>query len=311
MAEDLEGASFAGQYETVLGVQGPAAILDAMRTVRETANDERVAVYRQSHGPSDAEGIAVLVQRMVDSEISGVAFTAHPLTGVREETVITAARGLGEVVVSGEAAGEQWVVTGGKALRDRRAPTVGPHRGPGAEVAALARRVEDAFDGVPQDIEWAFAEGELYLLQARPMTALPDPVSWESPLPGGWTRIFRIGEWLPEPVTPLCDTWLLTRMEERYAARVGTVRSASSWTMPLHVTVNGWYFHSPNGSGPLWKSVFGMLRQPRIMWAALQTNRPEIGDRLAWGPEIAPLARRPPAALPLARRAVRRRRGDR
>jgi len=206
---------------------------------------------------------------------------------VREETVITAARGLGEVVVSGEAAGEQWVVSGGKAVRDRRAPSLVLTEAQALEVAALARRVEDAFDGVPQDIEWAFAEGELYLLQARPMTALPDPVSWESPLPGGWTRIFRIGEWLPEPVTPLCDTWLLTRMEAAYAARVGRYLGVVM-EMPLHVTVNGWYFHAPNGSGPVWKTLFGMLRKPRIMWAALQSSsRPELGDRIAWGPEIA------------------------
>lgn len=222
LAEDLEAASFAGQYETVLGVQGPSAILEATRTVRETANDERVAVYRQSHGPEDAEGIAVLVQRMVASEVSGVAFTAHPLTGAREETVITAARGLGEVVVSGETAGEQWVVSGGKAVRDRRAPAAVLTQDQALAVAMLARRVEDVFGGASQDIEWAFAGGELYLLQARPMTALPDPVSWAPPLPGGWSRIFRIGEWLPEPVTPLCDTWLLTRMEERYAARCRT-----------------------------------------------------------------------------------------
>jgi phosphohistidine swiveling domain-containing protein len=285
LAEDLEGASFAGQYETVLGVHGHSAVLEAMRTVRETANDERVAVYRQSHGPEGAEGIAVLVQRMVASEVSGVAFTAHPLTGVREETVITAARGLGEAVVSGEAAGEQWVVSGGNAVRDRRAPTPVLTEDQAVAVAELARRVEDAFDGVPQDIEWAFAEGELYLLQARPMTALPDPVSWESPLPGGWTRIFRIGEWLPEPVTPLCDTWLLTRMEERYAARSRTYLGVFP-PLPLHVTINGWYFHSPIGAGSMWRIVLGTLRNPKVLWSGLRSGRPEIGDRLVWGPEI-------------------------
>jgi pyruvate,water dikinase len=285
MAEDLEGASFAGQYETVLSIQGPSALLEAIRRVRETANDERVAVYRRSHGPSDAEGIAVLVQRMVDSEISGVAFTAHPLTGVREETVITAARGLGEVVVSGEAAGEQWVVSGGKAVRNRRAPAPVLTQQQALMVAELARRVEDAFDGIPQDIEWAFAEGELHLLQARPMTALPDPVSWESPLPGGWTRNFRIGEWLPEPVTPLCDTWLLPRMEERYAAASRAYLGVYP-PLPLHVTINGWYFHAPLGAGSVWRMI-GILRRPPLLWSLLRSRRPETGDRLVFAPEIA------------------------
>ena len=100
-------------------------------------------------------------------------------------------------------------------------------------------------------------------------------------------------------------------MEESYAARVGSGPRRGHGDATFHVTVNGWYFHAPNGSGPVWKTVFGMLRQPRIMWAALQTSRPEIGDRLAWGPEIARWSERPPAALPLARRAVRRRRGER
>lgn len=285
LAEDLEGASFAGQYETVLGVRGSRAVLDAVRSVRETANDERVAVYRRAHGPSDVQGIAVLVQRMVQSEISGVAFTAHPLTGVREETVVTAARGLGEVVVSGEAAGEQWLVNGGRAVRDRRAPALVLTEQQALMVADLARRVETVFGGVPQDVEWAFAEGELYLLQARPMTALPDPLSWESPLPGGWTRIFRIGEWLPEPVTPLCDTWLLTRMEERYAARCRIYLGVAP-VLPLHVTINGWYFHSPVGTGSMWKLVLGGLRKPRLAWAFLRARRPEVGDRLVWEPEI-------------------------
>lgn len=287
LAEDLDGASFAGQYETVLGVSGATAVLDAVRTVRETGHDDRVAAYRRAHGPqgSEADGIAVLVQRMVASDVSGVAFTAHPLTGVREETVVTATRGLGEVLVGGEAAGEQWIVRDEVAVRDRRAPTPVLTEQQALAVAKLARRVETAFDGVPQDIEWAFAEGELHLLQARPMTALPDPVSWESPLPGGWTRIFRIGEWLPEPVTPLCDTWLLTRMEEGYAARVAR-NLGVAMEMPLHVTINGWYFHSPNGTAPMWKLLLGMFRKPKVLWAALQSNRPEIGDRLVWGPEI-------------------------
>lgn len=285
LAEDLDGASFAGQYETVLGVRGPRAVLDAVRTVRETADDERVAVYRRAHGPSDVRGIAVLVQRMVQSEISGVAFTANPLTGIREETVITAARGLGEVVVSGEAAGEQWVVSGGRAVRDRRAPVTVLTEQQALLVAELARRVETVFGGVPQDIEWAFAEGELHLLQARPMTALPDPVSWESPRPGGWTRIFRIGEWLPEPVTPLCDTWLLTRMEAAYSVRSRTYLGVAP-EPPLHVTVNGWYFHSPLGVSSMWR-LLGTLRRPRMVWAFARSGRPDVGDRLVWEPEIA------------------------
>ena len=105
-------------------------------------NDERVAVYRQSHGPQRRRGHRRAGAADGRLGVSGVAFTAHPLTGVREETVITAARGLGEVVVSGEAAGEQWVVSGGR--RGPRSPGTdrGPHRAAGARGrrARAARR---------------------------------------------------------------------------------------------------------------------------------------------------------------------------
>jgi rifampicin phosphotransferase len=287
LAEDLGDASFAGQYETVLGVSGASAVLGAVRRVRESAHDERVVAYRRAHGPAGQEGIAVLLQRMVAAEVSGVAFTANPLTGVREETVVTATHGLGEVLVDGEAAGEQWVVRGGTAFRDRRAPIAVLSEEQALAVAELARRVETAFDHVPQDIEWAFAGGELHLLQARPMTALPDPVRWVSPLPGGWTRNFRIGEWLPEPVTPLCDTWLLPRMEAQYAVSSRAILGVYP-PLPLHVTINGWYFHAPMGAGGAGWALFGLLRRPRLLWALAQTGRrPEVGDRAVFGPEAA------------------------
>ncbi|HEX6917638.1 MAG TPA: PEP/pyruvate-binding domain-containing protein [Phycicoccus sp.] len=286
LAEDLADASFAGQYETVLGVSGADAVLEAVHRVRDTADDERVVAYRQARGPEGADGIAVLVQRMVASDVSGVAFSANPLSGAREEAVVTATRGLGEVLVGGEAAGEQWVVRGGAASRDRRAPTEVLTEAQALAVADLARRVESAFDGVPQDVEWAFAAGELHLLQARPMTALPDPVTWESPLPGGWTRNFRIGEWLPEPVTPLCDTWLLPVMERRYAEMARELLGVYP-PLPLHVTVNSWYFHSPTGAGGVRPTAMvGILRHPRALWAFAQMRRPQVGDRLVFEPEI-------------------------
>lgn len=284
VAEDLDDASFAGQYETVLGAEGAAAVLDAVHRVRDTAGDERVVAYRLAHGPAGDDGVAVLIQRMVPSEVSGVAFTANPLTGVREETVVTATRGLGEVLVGGEAAGEQWVVRDGVATRDRRAPTGVLTEAQALAVAALARRVQSAFGEVPQDIEWAFAGGELFLLQARPMTALPDPVRWESPLPGGWTRNFRIGEWLPEPVTPLCDTWLLPQMERRYAEMSRELLGVYP-TLPLHVTINGWYFHTPLGAGGM-APMMGLLRRPKLVWGLAQGSRPQVADALVFEPEI-------------------------
>jgi pyruvate,water dikinase len=82
------------------------------------------------------------------------------------------------------------------------------------EIATLARRVEAHFGAVPQDVEWAVEHGRLYLLQARPMTALPDVVDWTPPEPWYWLRTFRLGEWLSDPMTPLFREWLLVHSEE-------------------------------------------------------------------------------------------------
>jgi pyruvate,water dikinase len=111
-----------------------------------------------------------------------------------------------------------------------------------AEVAELARSVASRL-GSPQDIEWAIAGARLYLLQSRPITALPDEVSWEPSLPGGYVRNFRFGEWLGDPVTPLFESWLLHRMERRAHQVAGAVIGVAPHE-PAHLVVNGWYFYS-------------------------------------------------------------------
>ena len=153
-----------------------------------------------------------------------MAFTANPVTGDRGEVVITAARGLGERVVAGEAVGDEWLVRDGRPTRRRSVEQAIDAR-QAAAVAALARRAE-AHLGAPQDVEWAIAGGRLYLLQARPMTALPEPADWTPPEPGYWMRSFRLGEWLPDPMTPLFRDWLLERLHEGLVA--GTRRSSGA-----------------------------------------------------------------------------------
>jgi phosphoenolpyruvate synthase/pyruvate phosphate dikinase len=119
VAEDLADASFAGQYETVLDVRGAEALSDAIETVRASAANARIERYRAGRGLESGSDVAVLVQRMLEPEAAGVAFTADPLTGARDSVVITAASGLGERVVSGEATGDEWVVRDGTATRRR------------------------------------------------------------------------------------------------------------------------------------------------------------------------------------------------
>jgi len=169
--------------------------------------------------------MAVLVQVMVGADASGVAFTANPVTGERDEVDITAARGLGERLVSGAAVGDEWVVQGDEASC-RRESEGAITAEQAVKIAELARRVEAHF-GSPQDVEWAIAGAELYLLQARPMTALSEPVEWDPPAPGYWMRNFRLGEWLPEATTPLFADWLLALIEGGYLRGMRSVMGAA------------------------------------------------------------------------------------
>jgi pyruvate,water dikinase len=255
-AEDLAGASYAGQYETVLDVRLDQ-LPQAVQHVVDSAATARVAAYRQAHpqaAPADPSGsgggMAVLVQVMVPADAAGVAFTANPLTGARDEVVISAVPGLGERLVAGQATGDQWIVRHGQARRTR-ATEQAISADQACQIATLARRVH-AHLGSPQDLEWAITtdpagsdgadgvEGRLWLLQARPMTALPDPVDWTPPAPGYWMRNLRLGEWLPEPMTPLFADWLLERLDhgERQTTRAHV---GAALEFP-HAAINGWYY---------------------------------------------------------------------
>jgi pyruvate,water dikinase len=216
--EDLPGASYAGQYETVLGV--PAGELAAaVRRCWASALSPHVAAYRRARGAPREVVMAVLVQPMVAADAAGVAFSADPVTGDRDTAVVSAVRGLGDHLVAGSASPDEWVVRGGSASC-RAAPEGAIDAELAAEVAALARRVEARL-GAPQDIEWALAGGELVLLQARPITALPDqapepvPVRVEVP-PGFWEREVSHA---PKPLTPMSLSVALDQPRNRALRR--------------------------------------------------------------------------------------------
>jgi rifampicin phosphotransferase len=213
--EDLAEAAFAGQHDTYLSV-APEEVADRVRACLASLFEERAALYRAHKGFSHREArMAVVVQAMVESAVSGVAFTVNPVTGALDEVVVDAAFGLGEAVVSGEvtadhhrlrkptlepleetvgakehriASGARGTVTVAEAAPDRLALT----RPQLTEVARVALKVEEAF-GFPQDLEWAFdAAGRFHLLQARPVTTIPPR----------WTRD-ESAERFPNPMTPL------------------------------------------------------------------------------------------------------------
>jgi phosphohistidine swiveling domain-containing protein len=271
-AEDLPDASYAGLYESYLNV--PAEQLGAaVRRCFAAAASERVTAYHERRGGVTA-AMAVLVQVMIDPVAAGVAFTAHPVTGERTQTVVTAVTGLGDRLVSGETTGEEWTMTAdqGAALTRHSLdgePVLTP--GQAEAVAQLAMRIADRFGGQPQDIEWAIDhQSRLWLLQARPMTALPEPVSWAAPGPGLWMRNFRLGEWLPEAVTPLFGTWLLPVLEHGY---LDGMQASVGVRVPFrYALVNGWYYNAPPIPSPkiiarvLWR---GRGRAVKILYNAL------------------------------------------
>ena len=200
--EDLPGASYAGQYETVLNVAAedvPAAV----RHCWASAFSRRVETYRQSKGSAGHTAMAVLILPMVQADAAGVAFTADPISGDRGTAVVNAVHGLGERLASGETSPDEWSVRGGEARR-KAAPEGAIDAITATRVAELARRVE-RHRGTPQDIEWALAGSDLVLLQARPITGLPDqpvqpvPVPVEV-LPGFWERE---ASHAPKPWTPM------------------------------------------------------------------------------------------------------------
>ncbi len=173
--EDLPGLSFAGQHESLLNVVGDEALLRGVIKCWASLWTARAIAYRaRNRVEHDRVALAVIVQTMVPSEFAGVLFTANPMTGAQTEIVIEAVPGLGEALVSGQAEPDFYIVDGvrkkivTKTLSAYRPAVPEAHI---IELADLGKRVAETL-GAPQDIEWAWARGKFFLLQARPITTL-------------------------------------------------------------------------------------------------------------------------------------------
>ena len=228
-AEDLPGASFAGQQDTYLNVVGVDAVLDAVRRCWASLWTDRAVAYRADAGiPHAGIQLAVVVQRMVDAQAAGVLFTADPVSGRRSRSVLDAAPGLGEAVVSGAVDPDHCVVDrrpAGSSRSGRRRGRDGlprPTRRCASAASTLGRRVEAHF-GAPQDIEWALdGDGALWLTQSRAdHHALPGAAAARRPglrvylcvsLPRACTR----------PITPMgLSAFRVVRRLARRARRTG------------------------------------------------------------------------------------------
>lgn len=198
-AEDLPDASFAGQQETYLNVKGYEDVVKHVQMCWASLFESRAIFYRTDQGFDHMKvGIAVPVQLMVQSEISGIMFTVNPLTNNKRDVSIEAAYGLGQPIVSGEITPDQYIVSKEthkikekmiakqtwQFTQSGETPVSKAHQEKQkmsddyiVELAKIGMHVEEHYGGKPQDIEWGLEDKKLYIVQSRPVTTVDKKVS--------------------------------------------------------------------------------------------------------------------------------------
>ena len=169
--EDLVGFSFAGQYDTFINISDAEAIAEAVIGCYLSAYSETVLFYLASNGMSSLDAqVAVIIEEMVDSEVSGVIFTVNPTSGCDREIYIEAAEGQGENLVSGKVSAERFAYnTLSECVTEASGSLLSEANI--REIAEVAGDIQELF-GYPCDIEFAYEGGKLYILQARAVTKI-------------------------------------------------------------------------------------------------------------------------------------------
>jgi len=330
-AEDLPEASFAGQQDTFLNIQGYEEVLDAVKRCWASLWTARAIGYRARQGIG-AEGLslAVVVQTLVPAEAAGILFTANPVTGQRDQAMISAAWGLGEAVVGGLVTPDALIVdkasgavlerqTADKQIMTarvdggteeqpvpaelRRAPVLDDEAA--AELVRLGVQIENLY-GMPIDIEWALADGAFAIVQARPITALPEPAleppnEWPMPDPKGPYMRGSIADFMPDPLTPLFATVGVPAINRAMARTLEELIGGSPSILDDYLTtINDYaYLHVKLGCRDWLWVLFGMgpalprlLRNGERHWR--EVARPRYAEAVARWRE------RPPRDLPAA-----------
>ena len=228
-AEDLAGASFAGQQETYLNIRGEEALLEAIKKCWASLWTARAIAYRIKNDiDQNLVALAVVVQELVFADAAGILFTANPINGERGEALINAAWGLGEAIVSGAVTPDSITVSKEKSRVIRRETvnksimTVRTESGVSEqpvpdhlkkkEVLTRVQAIElinygsqiESLYGMPMDIEWTLAKGKFAIVQARPITSLPP--EWKLPTPKVMYARGSFAEFVPDAVSPLFAT---------------------------------------------------------------------------------------------------------
>ncbi|MGD8821478.1 MAG: PEP/pyruvate-binding domain-containing protein [Anaerolineales bacterium] len=285
-AEDLPEASFAGQQESFLNVNGADLVLEAVKKCWSSLWTPRAIGYRRRQGIQD-EGVAlaVVVQRLVEAEVAGILFTANPKDGNPGQIQISAAWGLGDAVVGGRVNSDDFILkkeTGeivSEEIGDKEIMTVRSH---GAtvdqpvpenlrrlaslqepdlvELARFGRQIEELY-GTPMDIEWALADGHIAILQARPITGLPDvyvppPEEWELPAAKGRYMRASIVDMMPNPLSPLFAT-MGTQVYNQaiYDMMVGVSGREAAFPKEIIIPIQEYAYMRVNFSGREWLAM--------------------------------------------------------
>lgn len=286
-AEDLPEASFAGQQDTYLNVQGAEAVIEATRRCWASLWTARAIGYRAQHGiDPNTVRLAVVVQEMVPAEAAGILFTANPVNGRRDQAVINAAWGLGEAIVGGHVTPDTLVVdrSSGKIVSretpekavmtvqtatgteeqpvpaDRRRAAVLDDAS-ALELVRLSERIERLY-GVPMDIEWARADGRFTILQARPITVLPPapaaPIEWKLPRPKGKYARASIIELMPDPLTPLFATMGVAEINRGYVRLIRGIKPSATWPENFVTLINDYAYYDMAFSARQLLLLFGI-----------------------------------------------------
>lgn len=298
-AEDLPEASFAGQQETYLNIQGEDAVLQAVRRCWASLWTARAIAYRARQGiPAESVALAVVVQALVPADAAGVLFTANPVNGRRGEMLVNAVWGLGEALVSGAVSPDTLTLdkqTGkilhqsiaSKQVMTVRTPT-GTCEQPvparlirkavlgkaqAARLVEIGRQIESLY-GMPMDVEWTLAEGKIAIVQARPITSLPP--EWQRPNPKTIYARGSLAEHLPNPVTPLYGT-LGLRLANLATTEMALGLGFDPATLDYQYrAINGYvYLGFQTNPGAMWKMIAAtagsfkmMLSDGRPRWQA-------------------------------------------
>lgn len=310
-AEDARLASYAGQYRTVLNVCGVEAVVAALVDCWETAHAHTVQAYRSHHDPTAGEGMAVLVQQQVEAELSAIVFSADPVTGRRNEVVINAHRGPGEWLASGQVTPASyrvrkgdWTILDHLLAHQQGGMPRRPSEDAGAalsdiqiiELARMACELEQTM-AHPVDIECAFQDSRLYLLQCRPITTLADPTVSEQQSTAGQSALQEQGS--PEHSLPFTVTW--ERSEDAESTWVGGGEPVKPLQQSLSLRYyQGWAraFRRVNARGGLRARFVNGYEyrfwrfEPQESWAAVEEAQQTLAQELPklwaeqWLPEI-------------------------